>query len=162
MRFLVLHVDQFRSEITQKGRSPLAEPFQERVTEFGEGLVVLVSVEKGDETAPEEVARAAARELAEIAGRVGARRVLLHSFAHLFAELARPEDAVPILDDTVAALLARSLEASRTPFGWFNTLEMRAKGHPLSRVARQIRPPAAAEAGSGSQADASSEQGDSS
>ena len=27
---------------------------------------------------------------------------------------------------------------TRTPFGWFNTLEIRAKGHPLSRVARTI------------------------
>ena len=146
MRFLVLHVDRFRSEITQKGRSPLREPFQERVTEFGEGLLVLVSVEKGDEVAPEEVAERAAAELADLAARVGARGVLLHSFAHLFAELARPEDAVSLLDLTVARLRERNLEAQRTPFGWFNTLELAAKGHPLSRVARQIRPSAGSRA----------------
>jgi threonyl-tRNA synthetase len=29
----------------------------------------------------------------------------------------------------------------RTPFGWFNTLDIQAKGHPLSRVARVIAPP---------------------
>ena len=27
---------------------------------------------------------------------------------------------------------------TRTPFGWFNILDIRAKGHPLSRVARTI------------------------
>ena len=36
-------------------------------------------------------------------------------------------------------LRERGIEAIRTPFGWFNTLEMKAKGHPLSRVARVIR-----------------------
>lgn len=27
---------------------------------------------------------------------------------------------------------------TRTPFGWFNTLDLQAKGHPLSRVARSV------------------------
>jgi D-Tyr-tRNAtyr deacylase len=140
MRFLVLHVDYFKSEITEKGRSPVVEPFEERVTEVSDGLVVLVSVEKGDEARPEEVAERAAAELADIAGRVGATRLVLHSFAHLFAELARPTDAVPILQATAEQLRERGLDVVRTPFGWFNTLEIRAKGHPLSRVARIVRP----------------------
>jgi len=37
--------------------------------------------------------------------------------------------------------LARNgFEALRTPFGWFNTLELKAKGHPLSRIAKKITP----------------------
>lgn len=139
MRFLVLHVDYFRSEITEKGRSPLVEPYNERATELRDGLLVLVSVEQGDEAAPDRVAERAAAELVDLAGRVKAKRLVLHSFAHLFAELARPADAVPILDRTAAVLRERGLEVVRTPFGWFNTLEIRAKGHPLSRVARTVR-----------------------
>lgn len=140
MRFLALHVDSFRSEITQKGRSPLVEPYEEKVTAIDEALLVLVSVEKGDEAAPEGVAEKAAAELQELAGKVGTRRIVLHSFAHLFAELAAPGDAVPILEATAEHLRELGLEVIRTPFGWFNTLEIRAKGHPLSRVARTIRP----------------------
>ena len=30
------------------------------------------------------------------------------------------------------------MKVIRTPFGWFDTLEIKAKGHPLSRVARII------------------------
>ncbi|MBI3301285.1 MAG: hypothetical protein HYZ72_04305 [Deltaproteobacteria bacterium] len=30
------------------------------------------------------------------------------------------------------------LRSSRTPFGWFNTLHIDAKGHSLSRVARVV------------------------
>lgn len=141
MRFLVLHVEYFRSEITQKGRSPLVEPAAERAAELHDGLLVLASVERGDEANPAGVAEAAAGELAELAKRVGAARVLLHSFAHLFAELAPPADAVTVLDATVEALRRRGLEARRTPFGWFNTLEIRARGHPLSRVARIVHAP---------------------
>lgn len=140
MRFLALHVDSFRSEITQKGRSPLVEPYEEKATSIEEGLLVLVSVEKGDEAAPEAVAEKAAAELLDLAQKVGATRVVLHSFAHLFAELAAPADAVPIMQATAERLRELGLEVIRTPFGWFNTLEIRAKGHPLSRVARTIRP----------------------
>ena len=43
-------------------------------------------------------------------------------------------------------LRAKGLAVTRTPFGWFNTLDIRAKGHPLSRVARVI---SAEEAGPG-------------
>jgi len=27
----------------------------------------------------------------------------------------------------------------RTPFGWFNALQIKGQGHPISRVAREIR-----------------------
>lgn len=60
MRFPVLHVDYFRSEITERGRFPLVEPFTERATEITDGLVALVSVEKGDEAAPDVVCASAA------------------------------------------------------------------------------------------------------
>jgi len=101
---------------------------------------VLVSVEQGDETAPAAVAEGAAAALEDLARRVGAGRLVLHSFAHLFAELAAPADAVAILSLTAERLRERGFEVVRTPFGWFNTLELRAKGHPLSRVARVVRP----------------------
>jgi threonyl-tRNA synthetase len=138
MRLLVLHVDYFRSEITEKGRSPFVEAYEERATELHDGLVVLASVEKSDEGREAEVGQHAAAELADLARKVGVQRLVLHSFAHLFAELAKPPAAVAALQATEAALRAAGYEVTRTPFGWFNTLEIRAKGHPLSRVARTI------------------------
>ena len=138
MRMLILHVDYFRSEITEKGRSPLVEPFGERVTELHDGLLVLASVEKSDEGRETEIGEKAAAQLIDLAGRVGARRILLHSFAHLFAELATPSAAVATLQGTEAALRNAGYDVVRTPFGWFNTLELKAKGHRLSRVARTV------------------------
>lgn len=140
MRFLAFHVEKFRSEITEKGRARFVEPPEPAVTEVSEALVILVSVEKEDEAAPEQVAEAATSEIAGLAAQLGTTTVLLHPFAHLFAELAAPPVAVRVLDLTRDALVKRGLHAERTPFGWFNTLEIKAKGHPLSRVARRITP----------------------
>jgi sugar phosphate isomerase/epimerase len=140
MRILVWHVDYFRCEITEKGRSPLVEPYENPVTEVEEALIVLTSVEKTDEGREVEVAARAAAEIQRIARQVGATRVVIHSFAHLFAELSAPAAAVETMRQTAKALRDAGLEVVRTPFGWFNTLEIRAKGHPLSRVARIISP----------------------
>jgi threonyl-tRNA synthetase len=139
VRFLAIHVDHFRSTITEKGRSKVREPYEDPTTEVSEALVLLTSVEKGDEADPEGVAEAAAEEVAQLAGNLKVRTVLVHSFAHLFGELSAPETGVQVMKELESRLRERGLEAVRTPFGWFNTLEMRAKGHPLSRVARVIR-----------------------
>jgi threonyl-tRNA synthetase len=66
------------------------------------------------------------------------RTVVLHPFAHLFAALSTPEVAIEVLSRTQQELVAAGLCCYRTPFGWFNTLQIDAKGHPLSRVARSV------------------------
>lgn len=64
--------------------------------------------------------------------------IVIHPFAHLFGDLSSPEAAVEILTLIEEGLAQLGFKVLRTSFGWFNTLEMRAKGHPLSRIARQI------------------------
>ena len=138
MRFLALHVDSFASRVTERGRSKLVEPAAEPEVRVGEALVVLVSVERADEDRAEQVVEAATSEISAHAARLGVRAIVLHPFAHLFWELSRPEVAVTVLTDLAAALTASGHVVTRTPFGWFNTLELKAKGHPLSRVARIV------------------------
>lgn len=139
MRFLAIHVDHFSSKITQKGRSKLIEPYEDPVTDVYEALVLLTSVEKGDEAAPERVAALAVDEIVRLAENLKANTVVVHSFAHLFAELASPEVAVDVMKLVDAGLRERGLTSIRTPFGYFNTLDIQAKGHPLSRVARIVK-----------------------
>ncbi len=139
MRVLIWHVDSFVSRITEKGRSPVVEPMGERETRVGESILVLASVEKTDEPAPSLVAERAAAMLAEHARQLKVDAVVLHSFAHLFAELAAPTIAVEVLKGTESRLSAHGLRVVRTPFGYFNELEIKAKGHPLSRLARTFK-----------------------
>lgn len=138
MRFLILHVNSFCCTITEKGRSKVYEQYDDPVTQVSEALIVLSSVERGDEHAPELVAVRASAEIVKLAGQLKVSTVVLHPFAHLFAELGPPESAIDVLSRTQQKLNESELHAIRTPFGWFNTLQIDAKGHPLSRVARIV------------------------
>lgn len=114
------------------------EPVGDAV-EVDEALLVLASAEKGDEPDPSAVGRMAAVEVAKLARQLRVSSVVIHSFAHLFAELAQPEAALLVLQEMERALASDGFSVARTPFGWFNTMELSAKGHPLSRVARTVR-----------------------
>lgn len=138
MRFIMMHVNSFRSCITEKGRSRVVEPPEPRETAVGESVVVLASVEAGDEENPEVVSLRAADEIEKNARNLKVNTIVLHPFAHLFANLGPPAAAVDIMDRVREALRERGFDAVRTPFGWFNTLEIDAKGHPYSRVARVV------------------------
>jgi threonyl-tRNA synthetase len=142
MRFLVIHVNSFCCTITTKGRSRVFEPYDDPMTRVDEALVVLASVEQGDEGAPERVAERAAAEIRQLATQLKVSTVVVHPFAHLFGELSAPDVAIEVLQRTQQALLDAGLDSRRTPFGWFNTLQIDAKGHPISRVARVVRPDA--------------------
>lgn len=138
MRFLILHVDRFLCRVTERGRSRVYEEPERREIELVEGLVVLTSVEKADEENLDIVCARGADEIESLAANLKVNSVLIHPFAHLFGELSRPDAAVKGLELLEKKLSSRGFTVFRTPFGWFNTLEVVAKGHPLSRVARII------------------------
>ncbi len=137
MRLLIWHVDRFVAEPTERGRSKVADA-EPTVASIGDGLVVFAAVEKRDEPEPLAAAQRAAQAIGEVARNLGAQSVLLHSFAHLFVELSAPSVAREALNETQRLLAAEGFQVSQSAFGWFNRLEMVAKGHPLSRVARQV------------------------
>jgi threonyl-tRNA synthetase len=111
---------------------------ESRVVETGEAILVLASVEKRDEEDLEGAVQAARQEIANLASQLKVGRVILNPFAHLFGELSRPKTAVRAMQSLGEVLGQDGLTVSRIPFGWFNTLEINAKGHPLSRVARIV------------------------
>ena len=137
-RLLMLHVDHFQSTITEKGRSKIVEAFSSEITEVNEALLILVSVEKQDETSPENVSKKTADEITQLAQQLKVDTIILHPFAHLFGELSRPEMAIKTLKLTEVSIRQKGFKTIRTPFGWFNTIDIKAKGHPISRVARII------------------------
>ncbi len=140
MRVLIWHVDRFTCTLTERGRSPIVELVGNPVTTVDEALLLLVSVEKEDERDPAGVARKAAEAIGQHAHQLKVETVVVHPFAHLFGTLSRPQTAVHVLDALAEGLRAQGLMALRTPFGWFNKLEIQAKGHPLSRLARVFHP----------------------
>lgn len=140
MRMLILHVDYFRTVMTEKSRSKIVEEVEDKTVTAEDALVILTSVEKGDEPDPQAVVRKAQAEITKWAEQLKVKTLVLHSFAHLFAELARAEIGIDVLRSLQQDLQTLGYTVHRTPFGWFNTIELKAKGHPLSRIARIVTP----------------------
>ncbi len=137
MRLLIWHVDAFTAEPTERGRSKVADATPHPVA-IEQGLVVFAATEKADEAEPDAVAERAVAAIEDVAARLGERTVVLHSFSHLFVELSSPSVSRAIFDRTQRLLEEHGYAVAQSAFGWFNRLDMKAKGHPLSRVARQI------------------------
>jgi threonyl-tRNA synthetase len=137
MRLLLWHVDHFGAEPTSRGRSKVADDIPAAV-QVDEAVVVFAQSEKADEADPPGVARRTSDAIAEVAAGLKAHCIVLHSFAHLFGELSAPAVACTVLGLTEQALVERGYEVQQTAFGWFNQLDLRAKGHPYSRQARQL------------------------
>jgi threonyl-tRNA synthetase len=140
MRLLMLHSDYFRYECVQK--TPISEEVDEgrrRGHVEGSVLVVFISSEKRDAENPSEVAKKAVGEILDIAGRVKALNIVLHSFAHLSDELSPPDVAKAVIDEMERMLASNGgNRVLKTPFGWRDTFELRVKGHPISKVSRKI------------------------
>lgn len=152
MRLLMVHADRFSFEVT--GRSKATESTSElelspteQSAQIKEVLVIFVSAETVDETAPRDVAVEAAGRIRETARTVGTNRLMVYPYAHLSSSLARPRIAAEIIDTLVGQLRAdRKFETHRAPFGFYKSFDIAGKGHPLSELAMTIVPPDAGEA----------------
>lgn len=140
MRILIWHVDSFKSTLTQKGRSELVEAKQPEIIEVKDAIVIFTSVEKTDEINPELIIQKTRDEILKVCLQLKVSVIVIHSFAHLFAEsLADPAIALEIMKKITTSLSQPNYVVHRSPFGWFSALDIKAKGHPLSRIARIIK-----------------------
>jgi len=139
MRFLSFHCDYFKYKATKRSRSKIFEELTEENRENGfENVIALyISVEKRDEDSTEFISKAI-KEIEKIATQLKVSNVIVLSFAHLFGELSNPEFGLKTLKNLEKKLVENGFNVLRPPFGWFNELELKAKGHPLSRISRKI------------------------
>ncbi|MBA7528148.1 hypothetical protein ES705_20331 [subsurface metagenome] len=139
MRFLSFHCDYFRFKATKRSRSKIFEELTEENRENGfENVMALyISVEKRDEDSTEFIPKAV-KEIEKIGNQLKVSNVIVLSFAHLFGELSNPEFGLKALKNLEKKLVENGFNVLRPPFGWFNELELKAKGHPLSRISRKI------------------------
>jgi hypothetical protein len=136
MRFLAWHVDYVIAEPTEQGRSTLVE--KPKRVKAENALLVFVNFEKSDESHQIDVIDRAINEITSIAAQLRIKAVVLNPFAHLFAEPSKPQTARDMLDQLHTGLAKKNLDVQRLAFGMFYELELKAKGHRLSRIARSI------------------------
>ena len=139
MRFLSFHVDFFRYNVTTKGRSTVIEDITEenKKNQVQNALVLFISMDKSDEANP-EILEKGINEIEKITKQLKISNIVIIPFAHLFGQLSSLEYAFESFKNIESLLKLKSYSVLRLPFGWFNELEMKAKGHPLSRISRIV------------------------
>ncbi len=139
MRFLSFHVDYFRYKVTKKGRSKVVEEITEdnRESQIKNALVLFISTEKRDEE-NSEIIKKSILEIEKITNQLKISNIVIVPFAHLFGQLSTIEFSFEFFKKIESELKIMDYSVLRLPFGWFNELEMKAKGHPLSRIPRVI------------------------
>ena len=139
MRLLLVHADRFEYEAREKAvkePEPLDESHKRGALE--NGLVVFSTVEKNDEQEPEQIATNAASSIEEVLGWLKTKKVMVYPYAHLSTNLASREPAISIHKALEEKLTQKGYEVSRSPFGWYKSFTITAKGHPLSELSRTI------------------------
>ncbi|MGB5911616.1 MAG: threonyl-tRNA synthetase editing domain-containing protein [Promethearchaeia archaeon] len=138
MRFLSFHCERFRYKALKRSRSQVFEDLTDLNKENSlDNLILLfISIEKKDETNPQLLVKAVI-EIEKIIKQIKVSNIVLLSFAHLFGDLSSPEFSLKTLKE-LEDLFKERYTVLRPPFGWFNELEIKAKGHPLSRISRKI------------------------
>jgi len=139
MRFLSFHVSYFWYKVTKKGRSSIIEKITEenKENQVENALVLFISMEKRDEASQRLIKRGII-EIEKITTQLKISNIVIIPFAHLFGQLSTLEFAFESFKEIESILKLKGFSVIRLPFGWFNELEMKAKGHPLSRISRTI------------------------
>jgi threonyl-tRNA synthetase len=139
MRFLSFHVDYFRHKVTKKGRSKVIEELSEenKENQVNNALILFMSMEKSDE-GKTEIIEKGINEIEKITEQLKVLNIVIVPFAHLFGQLSSLDYAFESFKKIESLLISKDYSVLRLPFGWFNELEMKAKGHPLSRISRIV------------------------
>ncbi len=133
MKILLIHSDFIEFIAKERAIKQAEEASSGRMEEC---LVVFTAVEKRDENIP-DVADKLVTEINEVAEKVNTKRIVLYPYAHLSRDLASPGFALDVLKNA-EQLLKREYEVLRAPFGWYKSFTLKAKGHPLAELSREI------------------------
>ncbi|MFX0054208.1 MAG: threonyl-tRNA synthetase editing domain-containing protein [Promethearchaeota archaeon] len=126
MRLLMFHVEHFwfRPDETS----------EEASDDFIDALLVWIQSEEKDEADRAAVLRKMVKNIRWLAQKVGTRKVILHSFAHLGESKSKPEFADALIDEAASRLRDREYVIDIVPFGAFHEFKMHVKGPSLAKV----------------------------
>jgi len=138
MKALFLHCDYFKFRPLKKAIKVIDELSikEKEGGEFKNCLAVLIAIEKKDKNIIES-SKKLVDNIKEISNKINSNKVVLYPYAHLSNNLASPEIAQKIFDESEKNL-KKIYSVLRAPFGYYKEFEMKVKGHPLSELSREI------------------------
>jgi threonyl-tRNA synthetase len=139
MKILSLHCDYIKFKPLKKALKSVEALSEKEKAErkIEEVLVLLTAVEKSDKDV-EKTVQEFVKNVKDIAKQINVKNIVLYPYAHLSSDLASPEIAVKILNETEKKL-KKDFNVVKAPFGYYKEFELKCKGHPLSELSREIR-----------------------
>jgi len=139
MKTLNLHVDYIEWEGLKKALKKIEDLGKQDISKkkIEECLVVLTAIEKNDSPS-EKFIKKFTNDIKSISEQIKTKKIVLYPYAHLSKDLGSPETAMEILSSLEKNLKKSGFEVFRAPFGYYKSLELKVKGHPLSELSREI------------------------
>jgi threonyl-tRNA synthetase len=134
LRILQLHSNFIEYEVVEK-EIALAEEPEKRKDRLEELIVFFTAVEEGDDA---NVARKAMESTKASLDQLKVNKILIYPYAHLSSNLAKPADALKVLNEMKSVAEELGLETYSAPFGWCKTFSVSIKGHPLAEHLRIV------------------------
>jgi len=136
MKTLNLHCDYLKFKSQKKAIKTIDEmaPDQIHEGESKDCLAVLTAVESHD---THEGISKFVESIKELAEKLQTNNIVLYPYAHLSSNLASPESAIGILDKIAEKL--KGFNILKAPFGYYKSLELKVKGHPMSELSREFK-----------------------
>ena len=135
MKLLILNTKTF--SYTLHHETPVAEEVKENLTheDFKNSLAVFVAIENKDN---ENTVKEAGRDIYQISILNKSNLVLLNPFAHLTSRLAKPAQAISLLDKLAENLCQYAeFKTERLTFGWYKEFSLDVKGENNSQIYRE-------------------------
>jgi threonyl-tRNA synthetase len=136
MRILQLHSNFIEYKPIQK-EIAMAEEAEKKTVRLEEIVVLFTAIEEGDDVT---VAKKAVDEVRAFVEKLKVNRILIYPYAHLSSNLAKPAEALKVVEAMESYAKEKGIETYRGPFGWNKQFTISIKGHPLAEQSRVILP----------------------
>ena len=136
MKLLLIHSDYLEYEPKEKAIKN-AEEIKKELKRIEDCLVVFTAVEKKDEKNPKLAVSKGILEIADVAEKLKAKKIVIYPFVHLTSDPSSGHTALTVLKELESSLKT-DYDVYRAPFGWYKHFKISCKGHPLSELSKDI------------------------
>jgi len=132
----MFHALEFWYKTSRKNLPDTVEVDEEN--EFKNSSLIFIHTEEKDENNKNSVLRKALKNILWHMRKVGADKIILHSFAHLSSSKSSPEFAKEVIDWLEMKIKERNIPVFKTPFGYFLEIKLHVSGESLGRVFKEL------------------------
>lgn len=136
MKLLIWYMDEFGFKTSRKSLDDALEQNEEKLIKSA--VVAFIQMEEEDEENSQAIETKLVKQLKWAAKKNETKRIVLHSFAHLSDSKASAEVTQTLFNNSQQRLEGSGYGVTQTPFGYFLDLHIKAPGHSMARIFKDI------------------------